>query len=179
MINEFDKQNDNTGHNEEENAAKNSQETTVGNQEVAAMQQEEAYKEQFLRISADFNNYKRRMEKERTEWMLSAQGMLLEKILVPFDELDRALEVAEGKEDAATASWLEGFKLIQKNWHKLFTELGIEEIATTGSFDPMLHEGLVQVEDSTKESGAVAQTFSKGYRFKGKVLRHAKVSVVK
>ena len=178
MTNQFDNENETTMFNEQEN---NALEAEVI-EEIAttqSTQQEDSCKEQLLRISADFNNYKRRVEKERTEWMLTSQGAILEKILGIFDELDRALLLSEEKNEQDAASLLTGFKLIQKNWHKLFTELGIEEISTAGNFDPMVHEGLVQVEDATKESGSIAQTFSKGYRFKGKVLRHAKVSVVK
>ncbi len=162
--------------NDNQNQNELNQEETVSTVTTPA---EESYKEQLLRLNADFANYKRRTEKDRAEWMINAQGLILEKILPIFDELDQALTLTEKKEITTDAAWLTGFKLIQKNWQKTFTDLGIEEIAPTGAFDPMLHEALVQIDDASKDSGAIAQTFSKGYRFKGKVIRHAKVSVVK
>lgn len=173
MMNQTDNKNETIDTLDQQTAHHNENQTTVEQNS-----QEASFKEQFLRVSSDFANFRRRTEKERADLIVMAQGMILEKMLPIFDELDRAIEMASNNTNN-DASWIEGFKLVQKNWQKLFTELQIEEIAQTGTFDPELHEGLVQVEDTSKESGSLAQTFSKGYRFKGKVIRHAKVSVVK
>lgn len=139
---------------------------------------EESFKEQFLRLNADFQNFKRRVEKERADWMTSAQSNVLKKILPVFDELDNVVNLAKGQETAA-AGWAKGLELSQKNWQKTLHELGVEEIPTSGMFDPELHEGLMQEETEEKQSGEVVKTFSKGYRFKGIIIKHAKVSVAK
>ncbi|MFH0898566.1 MAG: nucleotide exchange factor GrpE [bacterium] len=141
--------------------------------------EEESYKEQFLRINADFQNFKRRVEKERIEWMAFAQAKVLEVLVPIFDELERAIALVEQKGGEEAKVWLDGFKLIQKNWEKTFKELGIEEIAGTGKFDPELHDAMVQVESKDVASGNIVQCFEKGYKFKDKIIKHAKVSVAK
>ena len=148
-------------------------------EETEAQQQvEELFKEQYLRLNADFQNYKRRSEKERADWMISAQTLVLKKILPVFDELDQVIALAKSQQTDATA-WVQGLELSQKNWQKALSELGVEEITTIGMFDPELHEGLMQEESTEKQSGEIVRTFSKGYRFKGTVIKHAKVSVAK
>lgn len=136
------------------------------------------FKEQYLRLNADFQNFKRRIEKERAEWMSSAQSSLLKKILPVFDELDQVIILAKNKA-TNDAAWTQGLELSQKNWQKTLTDLGVEEISTSGMFDPELHEGLMQEDSPEKQSGEIVKTFSKGYRFKGTVIKHAKVSVAK
>ncbi len=148
-------------------------------EERAVCKKEESCNEQLLRINADFQNFKRRVEKERIEWMVLAQSKTLESLLPLFDELDRALDLADQKADKQVAAWLDGFKLIQKNWKKRFKELGVKEIEGSGKFDPELHEALVQVDSEDIASGDIVQCFEKGYTFKEKVIKHAKVSVAK
>ena len=139
---------------------------------------EETFKEQYLRLNADFQNFKRRVEKERAEWMNAAQSGVLKKILPVFDELDQVVNLAKVQQ-SDNAAWVKGLELSQKNWQKALVEIGVEEIPTSGMFDPELHEGLMQEEAADKQSGEIVKTFSKGYRFKGTVIRHAKVSVAK
>ncbi len=142
--------------------------------------EEESFKEQFLRLSADLQNYKRRVEKERLDWMHMAQSNILQDILPIFDELNRALELSEQEAtDEKTKKWLEGFKLIQKNWTKKISDLGVKEIDASGEFNPELHEALMQADSKDVESNHIVQCFEKGYTFKDKVIRHAKVSVAK
>jgi molecular chaperone GrpE len=138
------------------------------------------FKEKFMRTNADFQNYKRRIEKERLIWMETAQGSVLNKILPIIDDLDRAIKTGEENvEDEAEQAWLDGFKIIQKNSQKTLKELGVEEIDCSGEFDPELHEALVQVESDKHKEGEVVQVLNKGYKFKDAILRHAKVSVAK
>lgn len=138
------------------------------------------YKDQFIRLSADFNNYKKRVEKERYELLMTAQGSVIEKIIPFIDDLDRAFEFSEKALQPEFRGWLEGFRLMEKNLVKTLTDFGVEEVAATGSFNPEFHEALMSVEcPEGKNSGDIVQVLSKGYTFKGKVLKHAKVSVAK
>ena len=138
------------------------------------------FKEKFLRANADFQNYKRRVEKERLIWMQTAQGSILNALFPIFDDLDRAIKTGEEKaEDEAEQVWLDGFKIIQKNAQKTLKELGVEEVDCSGEFDPELHEALVQVESDKHKEGDVVSVLNKGYKFKESILRHAKVSVAK
>lgn len=160
----------------EESTNKSHSETTP---ESPISVETENFKDKFLRLTADFQNYKRRMEKDRLEWMTDAQVMLLEKLLPIFEELERALQHSEQNATPEQQEWLKGFLLIQKNWQKTFNDLQIKEISEAKTFDPEQHEALMQVDTTDKESGEVVQVFSKGYTFKDKIVKHAKVSVAK
>lgn len=140
---------------------------------------QDPYKEKFLALSADLQNYKRRVTAERIAWTQMAQEDVLKPLLPIFADLDRAIELAEKQHNEELNKWLDGFKLLQKQWQKIFDELGIQEIPGTGMFDPALHEALMQVDAPDKASGEIVQLLDKGYLFKGKVIRHAKVSVAR
>lgn len=127
-------------------------------------------KESFMRASADFENYKRRMQREQAQWLDVGATRVLTQILPIVDDFDRAL--VAGHSD-------EGIKLIHKSLQKMLESLDVKEISADVPFDPELHEALVSVEDSGRNSGDVVEILQKGYTFKGKVLRPAKVSVAK
>ena len=137
------------------------------------------FKEQFLRVSADFANYKRRIEKERLEWMQTAQAGVIQKMLPIMDDLERALAHTQNQSHQEQSSLAEGFTLIQKNVKKTFDDLGVQEINATGAFDPEFHEALVSIQATDKESGDIVDILRKGYMHRGKVLRHAQVAVAK
>jgi len=144
------------------------------------MPQEIDYKELFLRANADLQNFKRRTERERTEWATLMQTNVIIKIVPVVDDLERAIQTAEQKAPADSLSWIAGFSLILKSLKKTLQDLGVEEIQTAGRvFDPELHEALVQVDNPTHASGHIVEQFSKGFTFKGKVIKHAQVSVAK
>lgn len=141
--------------------------------------QEPDYKDLFLRANADLQNFKRRIERERGEWMTCAQVDLLGKLLPLIDDFERAVQVAEEKAPMDAAAWVEGFILIQKNLKKMLADMGVEEIPAVGAFNPEFHEALMTVENANVPSGHIVQLLSKGYSFKDKVIRHARVSVAK
>lgn len=136
-------------------------------------------KEQFLRVSADFANYKRRVEKERLEWMQTAQAGVIQKMLPIMDDLERALAHTQNQTHQEQGSLAEGFTLIQKNVKKTFDDLGVQEIDSSGAFDPEFHEALVSIQAADKKPGEIVDVLRKGYMHRGKVLRHAQVSVAK
>lgn len=135
------------------------------------------YKELLLRTNADFQNFKRRVERERAEWTSLMQASVIEKMLPFVTDLERAIQSAPATE--GSSAWLEGFQLILKNLKKTLKDLGVEEISTTGQFNPELHEALMHVESADHASGDIVQELSKGYTLKGKVITHARVSVAK
>lgn len=145
--------------------------------------EEESYKNQFLRLSADFANYRRRVEKERAELLQMGQGVIVKAFLPLIDDIERALAAARhvaGQNDsghAGLASVVEGLSLVEKNMHKVLHEIGVQEVSCTGSFDPHHHEALMQVAADDAQSGTIMQVLSKGYTHRGAVMRHAKVSV--
>jgi len=174
----------------EQQSTHNSQEERVVEREevssqasAVSKQEEESYKNQLLRMSADFSNYRRRTEKERSELVQIGQVAIVKAFLPLLDDVERAFEAAKAAaaegtaEHAGLKSTLEGLALVEKNMRKILSELGVEEVSTRGQFDPHIHEALMQAAVEGTESGTILQTFNKGYIYKGTVIRHAKVSV--
>ncbi len=137
------------------------------------------YKEKFLRLTADFQNFKSRVEKEKLElgWLFQAE--IIEKLLPIFDDLNRALDLIEKVENESDKRWLEGFKLIHAKIQKVFESIDLVEIDCSRGFNPNYHEAIAQMEKTGKKTGEIIDVVEKGYIFKGKVLRHAKVVVAK
>ncbi len=163
-------------HDENNNKETSQQDTTTGT--PTAQQPEQIdYKGLYLRTTADLQNFKRRTERERTEWAQLIQADVIEKILPILDDVDRALQTTKSPETPEAKTQLEGLELIAKNFRKVLGGLGVEEIAATGVFNPELHEAIMQVSSPEHASGSIVQELRKGYTLKGKVVRHAQVSV--
>ena len=135
------------------------------------------YKELYLRTNADFQNFRKRTERERLELAQGLQADAVERLLPIIDDLDRAITSAQ--QSGVQETWLDGFVLILKNAKKKLAEIGVEEIANITTFDPMLHEALMHVESPQHQSGDIVQVLEKGYALKGKVIKYARVSVAK
>lgn len=138
------------------------------------------WKDKFLRLTADFENYKRRAEKERANWVSSAQAEMLRQLLPIADTVDRAL--ADAHKTAQTPEmkiWLAGFAMIGDALHKFLRSNEVTEITDTAAFDPQFHEAIVSVQAEGKAAGDIVAVLEKGYLFKGELLRPAKVSVAK
>jgi molecular chaperone GrpE len=137
-------------------------------------------KEQLLRVSADFQNYQKRIEKEKSEWITLGQAKIIEKFLPFADDLQRAIQSSKTEQlDEKQVKWLEGFELIQKNLAKVYSDLGVKEVDCSNGFDPEVHEALMHVDSPDHKSGQIVAVLAKGYIFKDKVLRPARVSVAK
>lgn len=134
--------------------------------------QKDEWKERCLLTAADFENFKRRSEKERVLWITNTQASVLTDVLAIVDDFERAL--AQPADQSR-----EGFELIYKSLQKMLNKYGVQEIKEVGEFDPTLHEAIMQVESADYQSGHVVQVLQKGYRFKEQILRPAKVSVAK
>ncbi len=128
------------------------------------------------RAQADLVNLRKRMDEERMEVHRAASAHIIIKLLPVLDDLQRAL--GQAAVDTTAASWAEGIGLIERNLLALLESSGITLIEADGKlFDPMEHEALYSVEDPNKEPGTVASVIRSGYRFHGRVLRAAQVSV--
>jgi|SRR5579859_1049825 len=136
------------------------------------------WKERSLRISADFENYKKRVEREKDQWIRMAQSNILFDLLSIADDFDRALSEARKSGSDQLKVWIEGFELTKKSLDKLLTKYDVQEIKDTGQFNPELHEAVMNVESPDHKSGDIVNVLQKGYTFKGHILRPAKVSVV-
>jgi molecular chaperone GrpE len=135
------------------------------------------WKERSLRISADFENYKKRVEREKDQWIRMAQSNILFDLLSIADDFDRALNEARKSGSDQLKVWIEGFELTKKSLDKLLAKYDVQEVKETVKFNPELHEAVMHVESPDHKSGDVVTVLQKGYVFKGHVLRPAKVSV--
>lgn len=133
------------------------------------------WKDQAARIFADFDNYKKRMERDQIQWMQTAQVNVLKDLLSVVDNFDRALSV---KTDA-TADMYVGVEMIYKAVVQLLNKYGVKEFADYQTFDPELHEALMDTESADHTPGQITQVLEKGFMIKDKVLRPAKVVIAK
>jgi len=154
-----------------------------GNTEEAAdLQTElEQTKERMLRIAADAENYKKRMEREKEKMVKYAGENILRELLPTVDNLERALEQARTEtEDADTklASMLEGIELTYKGLLSVLEKFDVTPIESVGKeFNPDEMDALTMEADDEVPANHVLREFAKGYRFKDRVLRHAQVVV--
>ena len=140
----------------------------------------QSIKEQLMRLTADFQNYKKRVEKDQTLWIDRSKADLLFGILSIVDNFDRAFaEFEKNEQKESFGQWMEGFILIHKSLHEFLERHQVVPIEQMGTFDPHLHEAIAQVENSDFVSGDIVQVMQKGFMYKGTVLRTAKVSVAK
>lgn len=135
-------------------------------------------KERYLYLNAEFDNYKKRIERDRAQWISSAQAIVLSDTLPILDDFQRALaQLEKQKLNPESAAYLKGFELIEKSFEKLLKKYEIEEITDTANFNPELHEAIAQVNSNEYPAGSIIEVFEKGYKHKGQVLRPSKVSV--
>lgn len=138
------------------------------------------WKDKFLRVSADLNNFSRRMERERVKWIDRSQSDLVKEILTIVDDFERMSDQESNKDVSDhMKKWLSGFMMIGKSLNKILSRYGLKEITELKKFDPELHDAVAQVDSDKYESGEIVQVLQKGYFFKDQILRPAKVSVAK
>jgi molecular chaperone GrpE len=134
-------------------------------------------KERILYITAELDNYRKRVEKERAAWIETAQNTVLLDFLTIVDDIERAFTQVSPQVEQSAGQWLQGFELIRKACYKLLQKYGIEEIPATKTFNPEQHEAIMQVSSPDHASGEIVAVLQKGYMRKGVILRPAQVSV--
>ena len=133
-------------------------------------------KDTFLREKAELENFKKRLTKEKEDFVQFANERLLKELIQIEDNLERALEVP----NATFESLKEGVEMIQKQFTTFLKNQKAEPIEALGKpFDPNLHEVLNQQESEEHEENTVIQEYSKGYTLNGRILRSAKVVIAK
>ncbi len=138
--------------------------------------------QRLLRTAADFDNYRKRNERERREWSDSAVADLLRDVLPAMDDLERALAMSSGNDqsDAAAASLRKGIELIHGKLLDALKKRGVEPIAALGTdFDPNLHEAVVSESAPGRRDGEVLAELQRGYRLRDRLIRPAMVKVAK
>ncbi len=145
---------------------------------IAALEKENAdLKDQLLRRAADFDNYRKRMMKEKQDTYDYANAGLLADLLDSLDNFDRTIDAAKDAKDAKSIA--DGIKMINKALVKMLEDkYGLVGYGKEGDeFNPDEHEAIGRMEDEKAKKETLAQVYLKGYKLKDKVIRHAKVMV--
>ena len=142
----------------------------------AASDELEEQKDKYLRMIAEYDNFRRRAAKERDEIYARAYGDVLEAILPVMDNLERAAEY--GGSDAEQVT--KGVRMTLDSFAETLSKLGVEEIPCEPGtpFDPQIHNAVMHAEDEAFGENEIAQVFTKGYKKGDRVLRHPMVKVV-
>lgn len=129
-------------------------------------------KDRFLRLTAEYDNYRKRTTREKENIYLDACEYVLKEMFPVLDNLERALNASGSEEDLR-----KGIEMTVKQFNTSFEKLGVEEIATDMEFDPNFHNAVMHVEDENLGKNQVAEVFLKGYKKGNKVLRYSMVKV--
>ena len=152
----------------------NNEVETKENDELGAMKQElDETTDRLKRIMAEFENYKKRSNKEREMLYKSLLADIVSSFLPVIDNLEKALSMETQDEN-----YKQGIELVLKQFKDVLAKFGVEEIKTVGeTFDPEVHEAVSSIQDETKGEKEIVQEFRKGYKIGTKVVRHSMVVV--
>jgi molecular chaperone GrpE len=148
---------------------------------AAAQAESEQWRDRFLRKAAEFENYRKRTDKEKTESVLLAKSSVFLDFLPVVDACERALASFRSAQSGTAeniAEYRQGVELLYRQVLDTLQRTGVVPIEAKGkSFDPNLHEALVREESSDHEDNTVIEEFRRGYLFKDRLLRPAQVKV--
>ncbi len=149
----------------------------------AAQAEAAEYKDKYIRAHADFENAKKRLEKDKMNAVAYANESFAKDILAVLDSFENALSAIEGadKENASEVleKMQEGVKLTYEQLKKVLEKNQIKEIACKGELNPEVHQAIMQVESDEHDTNDIVQVMQKGYTIKDRVLRPAMVSTAK
>ena len=157
-----------------------SEDTTEEKLQAALADADEKFNElhdRYLRQMAEFENYRKRTLKEKSELILNGSANLMTAVLPVLDDMDRALDAVTKTEDVAACC--EGFKLIARNFRNILEQNGLKQIETSGQkFDTDFHEAIAMMPAADEsQKGDIIDCIQPGYKLNDKVIRHSKVVV--
>jgi molecular chaperone GrpE len=136
--------------------------------------------DRLLRVTAEFDNFRKRAARDKEEAIRYANHKLLERLLPVMDSFDMAITAASAQNGETSQSLKEGIDLVFQQFKSVLTEAGLEEIESHGKpFDPNLHEAVSQLETEEFEEGHVAHQIRKGYLLRDRLVRPSTVVVAK
>lgn len=138
-----------------------------------------ALEEKYIRAYAEFDNVKKRLEREKYQSLEYANEQILKDFLPILDTLESALESTKNDDSEAMAKIREGIQLTIDNFLKAFSKHSVERISTEGEFDPNVHNAIMQIKSEGKADGEIAQVIQKGYKYKDRVIRPSMVAITK
>ncbi len=149
------------------------------NQLQVLTEQLSAEKDKYLRLLAEFDNMRKRQERERADIIKYAHEEVIVELLKIYDDLERSLAAFKANE-ASDANLVKGLEMVYKNMTELMTNYDVKHIESVGKlYDPNMHEPLLQFETTEHPDGHIIEEFQKGYTLAGRIVRTAKVKVAK
>lgn len=134
------------------------------------------YKEHLQRLAADFENYRKRVEKEREDFVKFSKEDLIYELLPILDNFEMALHHVKNTTEPRKV--IEGIELVERQFHNILEKEGLQVIETKGKkFDPHIHEAIMHEETDKHLEGFIVEELRKGYTLSGKVIRPAQVKV--
>ena len=162
----------------DENSQQNEEVTGLSHQLFEKNEELHALNDKYLRLAAEFDNYKRRVQREQRDTIKFANEKLFKDLLPTLDNLERALQ--SGREQALIEGLLEGVDLTYKHFLDTLQKMGMKPVASVGElFDPAKHQAVGQVESSTVPENVIVDEYQKGYFLHDRILRPAMVTVAK
>ena len=154
----------------------------VNEKEVATSEKEntptaEEYYAQLQRVMADFDNYRKRVTKEKDALYNIISAELITEFLPVLDTLEKSA-FSINADDEKSKAWKDGVELVCKQFEDVLKKLGAEEIKAVGeAFDPNLHDAVMHVEEDTLGENIISKELKKGYKLKDRIIRHSMVVV--
>jgi len=145
----------------------------------AQAEKAEEYSDRLLRLQADMENMRKRLEKDKQDFLKFANEGIIVELLNILDDLERTVELAQAKHEDLKA-FLKGVEMILAHFYDLLKEYGVKPLAAEGKiFDPNFHEALMQEENKEVPEHTILEEMQKGYLLNDRVIRTAKVKVSK
>jgi molecular chaperone GrpE len=162
----------------DENSQQNEEVTELNHQLLEKNEELHALNDKYLRLAAEFDNYKRRVQRDQSDTIRFANERLFKDLLPTLDNLERALQ--SGREQALIEGLLEGVELTYKHFLDTLQKMGMKQVASVGElFDPAKHQAVGQVESLTVPENVIVDEYQKGYFLHDRILRPAMVTVAK
>lgn len=145
----------------------------VNDEELQKLREENAaLKDQYVRSRADFDNFRKRAEREKADYFRYALSGLLQELLAVVDNFERALATESSGDD-----FRRGVEMIHRQLVEILQKAGLREVEETDRFDPTVHEGVMREERPDLPANSIVQTLQKGYYLHDRLLRPAMVKV--
>ena len=158
---------------EEEVLEEQVEETAQPQEEAEAPQEQALTDERYLRLAAEYDNYRKRTAKEKEALWSSAKADTVAAFLPVYDNLERAI-----KQETADEAYKKGVEMTMNGLKDVLTKLGVEQIPALGeTFDPNLHNAVMHVEDESVEENTIVEVFQTGFQTTEKVVRFSMVKV--
>ena len=149
---------------------------TLDEATAAVNPEAEEYYAQLQRVMADFDNYRKRVIKDKDAQYSVILSEVITELLPVVDNLEKSLETKA--EDEVAKAWKNGVELIYRQFSEVLNKLGAEEIKTIGEqFDPNYHDAVMHIEDESVGENIIVEELRKGYKLKDRIIRHSMVKV--